>query len=168
MNITRRNLIRLAASAGVLSRGGRAAETKEGLIVNSTRPRDYEMTLAGFRDWITPDAHFFARSHHYTPDVKLSDWSLKVEGVVSNSQTWALADLKKLQHLTHVAVLECAGNGRSFYEPHIPGMQWKYGGVANARWTGVRLADVLKKAGVKDSAKEVLFDGEDVPVGKMP
>ena len=80
----------------------------------------------------------------------------------------SLDDLKKMPRVSHVAVLECAGNGRAFYEPRVPGMQWKYGGVANGKWTGVRLADVLKKAGMQSSATEILFDGEDVPIGKMP
>ena len=53
-------------------------------MVNSARPKDYEMALAGFHDWITPAEHFFVRCHHYTPEVKLADWSLKIEGVVNN------------------------------------------------------------------------------------
>ena len=32
----------------------------------------------------------------------------------------------------------------------------------------MRLADVLKRAGLKASAKEVLFNGADVPIGTMP
>ena len=48
-----------------------------------------------------------------------------------------------------VAVVECAGNGRGFYEPAVPGLQWTGGSVGNGRWRGVRLADVLKRAGIK-------------------
>ncbi len=136
--------------------------------MNSTRPKDYEMSLSGFNDWITPDQHFFIRSHHYTPDVQLSAWSLKIDGLVDNPQSLTLDDLRKLPRVSHVAVLECAGNGRSFYEPHVPGMQWKYGGVANGKWAGVKLADVLQQVRPKASATQILFDGEDVPIGKMP
>ena len=50
----------------------------------------------------------------------------------------------------------------------MPGLQWANGGVGNGRWRGVRLADVLKRAGVKDSAREILFNGADVPIGTMP
>jgi DMSO/TMAO reductase YedYZ molybdopterin-dependent catalytic subunit len=67
-----------------------------------------------------------------------------------------------------VGVLECAGNGRGLYEPSVIGLQWEYGAVGNGRWAGVRLADVLKRAGLKASGREVLFDGADVPVGTMP
>ena len=64
-------------------------------------------------------------------------------------------------------MVECAGNGRGFVEPPVPGLQWTNGSVGNGRWRGVRLADVLKRAGIKDSAKEILFDGADVPIGTM-
>ncbi len=168
MNITRRQLFSSAAAASFAARYASADEASSGLIINSAGPKDYEMTLAGFRDWITPEEHFFVRCHHYTPDVKLPEWSLKIDGVVDHALTLSLDDLKKLPRFSHVAVLECAGNGRSFYQPHLPGMQWKYGGVANGKWTGVRLGEVLKQAGLGGSASEILYDGEDVPIGKMP
>jgi hypothetical protein len=79
-----------------------------------------------------------------------------------------MEDLKKLPPVELVSVVECAGNGRGFYEPSVPGLQWANGSVGNARWRGVRLADVLKRAGVKESAREILFDGADVPLGTMP
>ena len=171
MNISRRKLFALTAGAGLYARRGFAvpADVKtQGLIINSARPQDYEMALSGFRDWITPLDRFFIRSHHYSPDVKLADWNLKIEGVVNNPLTLSMDDLKKLPRVTQVGVLECAGNGRAFYEPHLPGMQWRFGGVGNGKWTGVRLRDVLQRAGVKDTAKEILFDGADVPIGTMP
>ena len=77
-------------------------------------------------------------------------------------------DVRRLPAVELVSVLECAGNGRGFYEPSMPGLQWANGAVGNGRWRGVRLADVLKRAGVKESAKEILFNGADVPLGTMP
>ena len=50
----------------------------------------------------------------------------------------------------------------------MPGLQWANGAVGNGRWRGVRLADVLKRVGVKESAQEVLFNGAHVPPGTMP
>jgi DMSO/TMAO reductase YedYZ molybdopterin-dependent catalytic subunit len=76
-----------------------------------------------------------------------------------------MAELRKLPRVELVSVLESAGNGRSLYQPAVTGMQWRYGAVGNARWTGVRLADVLRKAGLRASAKEILFNGADVPWG---
>jgi sulfite oxidase len=67
-----------------------------------------------------------------------------------------------------VGVLECAGNGRAFYSPTVAGAQWRFGAVGNARWSGVRLRDVLQKAGLKPGASHLLMDGADVPLGKMP
>jgi DMSO/TMAO reductase YedYZ molybdopterin-dependent catalytic subunit len=67
-----------------------------------------------------------------------------------------------------ISVLECAGNGRVFFDPPVAGLQWTNGAVGNARWRGVRLAQVLQRAGVKAGAVEVLFDGADAPLGTMP
>jgi DMSO/TMAO reductase YedYZ molybdopterin-dependent catalytic subunit len=147
-------------------RGGETSAQK--LIVRSANPEDFEMPLAGFDTWLTPAENFFVRTHIYKPDVTLADWRLKVDGLVSRELTLDMGALKKLPRLELAAVLECAGNGRSFYEPGVPGMQWRYGAVGNARWTGVRLADLLKLAGVKPGAAHVLFNGADVPMGKVP
>ena len=66
------------------------------------------------------------------------------------------------------ATLECAGNGRSLYAPQVPGIQWEYGSVGNAKWAGIRLSDVLAKAGITDKPVETLFAGADRPPGTMP
>jgi len=160
----------MSAAAGVLPRVLRAADQADQsrMIVRSPRPEDLEMPLDGFTDWLTPIDRFFVRCHTYTPKVNLSEWSLKIDGVVEQPITLAMDDLKKFPRTELVGVLECAGNGRSFYRPRLPGAQWDFGSVGNARWTGVRLRDVLQKAGLKTSAKEILLDGADVPLGKMP
>ena len=51
--------------------------------------------------------------------------------------------------------LECAGNGRAFFDPAVAGIQWEKGAVGTARWTGVRLADMLKRAGMKSTGNNV-------------
>jgi DMSO/TMAO reductase YedYZ molybdopterin-dependent catalytic subunit len=76
--------------------------------------------------------------------------------------------VKGLPSVELMAVAECAGNGRRFYDPPVPGVQWGNGAVGNGRWRGVRLPDVLRKAGIKASAREVLLNGADVPIGTMP
>lgn len=151
----------LAALAAALAP---AADTpKRGGKVLSTRPQDYEMGLDGFLEYLTPIDRFYVRSHHYTPTLKAETYRLHL-----GSLTLTLDDLKKMPKVELVSVCECAGNGRSLYEPSIIGLQWEHGGVGNARWAGVRLADVLKRAGVPAGTKIVLFDGADVPVGTMP
>lgn len=145
-----------------------ALAEKRDMIVRSTRPTDLEMPLSAFRDWITPVEHFFVRSHHYTPKIDAAAWRLEVAGQVSQPLTLTLAELKQMPSVELVSVLECAGNGRGLYEPSMPGLQWEHGSVGNAKWRGVPLSALLKRAGVKAEAKHVLFDGADVPVGKQP
>lgn len=139
-----------------------------GMIIHSRKPEDCEMPLEGFLNAITPIDQFYVRSHHYTPQVDVEAHTLKVTGEVGTALTIAMRDLKKMPKVELVGVMECAGNGRAFYTPRMPGLQWTNGGVGNARWAGVRLADVLKKAGIKATAKHIVFDGADVPVGTMP
>jgi DMSO/TMAO reductase YedYZ molybdopterin-dependent catalytic subunit/mono/diheme cytochrome c family protein len=155
-----------ALAAGALMRA--ADPEKRDMIVRSTRPEDLEMPLAGFSDYLTPIEHFFVRTHVYVPEVDLAAWRLQVEGEVATPLNLTMDDLRKMPAVDLVAVTECAGNGRGFYNPTVPGIQWAVGSVGNGRWRGVRLADVLKRAGVKPSAKEILFNGADVPIGTMP
>lgn len=157
-----------AAAIWMNSRAGGADQPRGNLIIRSARPEDFEMPLEGFLTSITPNERFFVRTHVLTPKVNLAQWQLRVEGAVENAFSLTMDELKKLPRAELIAVLECAGNGRAFYRPTVPGLQWKYGGVGNARWTGVRLADVLKKSGMKSAAREVLFNGADVPIGTMP
>src|ERR1700687_1525387 len=111
MILNRRKLL-LAAAAGVFPRLNNAADLSK-MIVRSSRPEDLEMPLEGFKDWITPIDRFFVRCHTYTAKVNVSEWNLKVDGIVNNPITLTLDDLKKLPRVELVAVLECAGNGRS-------------------------------------------------------
>ncbi len=144
------------------------AAKKSGMIVRAARPEDLEMPLEFFDNYLTPAEHFFVRTHTYAPNVDAAEWRLSIGGLVNQPVTLSLADVKQLPRVDLVGVIECAGNGRGLYRPPVPGLQWKYGAVANAKWTGVRLADVLKKAGVKNQATDVAFDGADVPLGTMP
>jgi sulfite oxidase len=170
MKISRRHFFETMAAAGVASQAiSPGADTpKRDMIVRSARPQDLELPLSGFDQWITPTDRFFVRSHHYTPDVNLSDWHLSISGEVEHPVTLTMDEIKKLPRVEMVAVLECAGNGRALYEPPVPGAQWVYGGVSNGRWAGVRFADVLAKAGLKSGAQYILSDGADVAIGTMP
>jgi DMSO/TMAO reductase YedYZ molybdopterin-dependent catalytic subunit len=138
------------------------------MIVRSKHPEDLEMPISGFRDFITPVDHFFVRTHVTVPAVDVGSWRLEVDGNVSNPLSLTMNDLRSMPSFELVGVLECAGNGRSFYEPTMAGAQWKNGAVGNGRWRGVRLQELLKKAGLKPGSVEVLFDGEDLPLGTMP
>jgi DMSO/TMAO reductase YedYZ molybdopterin-dependent catalytic subunit len=65
-------------------------------------------------------------------------------------------------------VLECGGNGRAFFEPHVSGNQWTHGGVGCAAWTGIALADVLADAGLTDAAVYTAHYGADTPASGDP
>lgn len=167
MKLTRRGLF-LTGAAALLSGGNPAAGPSPNLITLSPSPKDLEMPIEDFIDEITPGEHFFVRCHTMIPQVKLPDWKLDFAGLVERPLSLTLADLKKLPSAELVSVLECAGNGRTFYRPAVAGAQWRFGSVGNARWTGVRLKDVLEKSGVKRTATQLLLDGADVPLVKMP
>ncbi|MGD0360946.1 MAG: molybdopterin-dependent oxidoreductase [Bryobacteraceae bacterium] len=167
MPLSRRRLLYLLSlTPGFVLRGDQ--QPGKGLLIRSANPEDFEMPLSGFDTWLTPADNFYVRTHIYKPIVELTDWRLRVDGLVERELTLDMTQIEKLPRVAQVAVLECAGNGRSFYEPGVTGMQWKYGAVGNARWTGVRLADVLKRAGMKPGVTQVLFNGADVPMGKVP
>ncbi len=166
MTSSRRRFLGVAAAA--LFAPAAVPQSKNGMLVRSARPEDLEMPLDGFDSWITPVERFFVRSHDYVPDVDAVSWRLRVEGEVASPLALSLEELRQFPRAEIVGVLECAGNGRGFQNPRVPGVQWEYGAVGNARWSGVRLADVLQKAGIKDTARELLFSGADAPPGSMP
>jgi DMSO/TMAO reductase YedYZ molybdopterin-dependent catalytic subunit len=167
MKLTRRGLF-FTGAATLLSRSNRAAGPSSGLITLSPSPKDLETPVEAFIDEITPVERFFVRCHTMIPQIKLPEWKLEITGLVDRPLTLTLTDLKKFPRVELVSVLECAGNGRSFYQPPVAGAQWRFGSVGNAVWTGVRLKDVLEKAGVKPAATQLLLDGADMPLGKMP
>src|SRR5215510_8922121 len=159
--LSRRKFLSMAAAA-LLS-----PQNPTEMIVRSARPEDLEMPPAGFNDIITPVERFFVRSHVTVPQVDIADWRLKIEGHVETPLTLTMDDLRNMPSYELIGVLECAGNGRVFYNPPVAGLQWTNGAVGNGRWRGVRLTDVLQRAGIKAGAVEVLFDGADVPLGTM-
>ena len=131
MTLSRRRLLYLLSlTPGLALRGDQPGQR---LMVRSANPEDFEMPLSGFDTWLTPAEDFFVRTHIYKPKVDLSDWRLRVDGLVERELTLDMAHIEKLPRVEQVAVLECAGNGRSFYEPGVTGMQWRYGAVGNAR-----------------------------------
>jgi sulfite oxidase len=142
---------------------------EEDMIVRSARFLDLEMPPEFLTSWITPVPHFFVRNHMHEPSTLDADsWRLTVSGEVEKPLTLSLADLAKLERHTVTNTLECAGNGRAFQEPHVPGIQWQKGAVGTARFSGPRLSGLLQRAGVKPTGKHVMFHGLDEVPGKVP
>ena len=160
-----------AAAATLLPSGGLSGQQalpKERLIARSTRPQDLETPASLLDSWITPNDLFYVRSHFYTPSIDETAWTLVIDGEVEKPQTLTLADVRRVPSATVVATLECAGNGRAFFDPPVAGVQWEKGAVGNARWTGVRLRDLLRSAGLKPAAQHLWLDGADTGVGRAP
>jgi DMSO/TMAO reductase YedYZ molybdopterin-dependent catalytic subunit len=141
-----------------------ALPSKKPLIKLSYRPPNYETPLEYFNQPLTPNDAFFVRYHlTVIPEVDVRAWKLLVGGDAAESRAeYTLDDLQKgFEQVELVAVNQCSGNCRGLSRPHVQGIQWGYGAMGNARWKGVRLKDVLDKAGVKKEALEVGFDGAD-------
>lgn len=141
---------------------------KRSLLVHNDFPEDLETPVEAFDSWITPNDTFFVRQHLPRPKVDAASYRLKVSGMVSTPLELSLDDLKKMPQVKVPATLECAGNGRSYFRPKMPGLQWTKGAIGNAEWRGVRVADILKKAGAGAAAKYGNFNGADVGAGKTP
>ncbi len=148
--------------------GGVMAPKHPELIVRSPNPLDLETPVHLLDSWVTPIDRFYVRGHLYMPEIDMKGWRLRVGGQVEKALELSLDDLKKLERATEVVTMECAGSGRAFYQPRVAGVQWGNGAVGTARWTGARLADVLKKAGLKSTGRHVAADGADMPMGKVP
>ena len=91
-------------------------------------------------------------------------YRLTLRGHVNQTLSLSLPELLTMPHVDVVAVNQCSGNSRGYFQPRMPGGEWGNGAMGNARWTGVRLKDLLDRAGVKAGAVQVRFDGLDEPV----
>src|SRR5262245_1431959 len=163
MTPTRRQFVRTALAAPFFAAGLRADEPPAypGLVVRAHEPRNLEFPISELKDPIVPNDQFFVRSHFAVPQVDVKAWRLKVEGAVEKPFELSYEEVTKLPSRTLIATLECAGNGRVHLAPPVPGLQWGQGAVGNADWAGVPLAAILDKAGLKNSAVEVILEGAD-------
>ena len=178
---TRRELL-LAATGGWLMGRVRASDGagtvaqvealaalpgKKPLIRRSFRPPNFETPLADLAAPLTDNGAFFVRYHlTVIPRIDPDSWRLQVSGASARrALTLSLAELRSgFEQVEVVAVNQCAGNRRGLFTPRVPGVQWGGGAMGNARWRGVRLREVLQRAGVAADALEVVFGGADAPV----
>jgi sulfite oxidase len=134
--------------------------------VIADRPADLETPLAALALPFTPNHLFFVRSHH-GPAPEGRPYKLAIDGLARSPLTLTLDDLRSFPKVSLPAVLQCSGNGRAFFDPKVPGAQWRRGAAGQARWGGARLVDVLSRAGVDPSAKFVRLEGEDRPANPL-
>jgi DMSO/TMAO reductase YedYZ molybdopterin-dependent catalytic subunit len=138
------------------------------MILQRTRPPLLETPFEFFDKGVfTPNDQFYVRWHWAVipTDIDIGKFSLAVHGHVNQTLSLSLNDiLHGLPSVQLAAVNQCSGNSRGFFQPRVPGGEWANGAMGNALWTGVRLKDVLDKAGVKPGAVQVRFKGLDEPV----
>ncbi|GIM95000.1 sulfite oxidase [Paractinoplanes toevensis] len=128
-----------------------------------------EMRWSAMRDqgFHVPIDRFFVRNHTSTPVIDAAAWRLEIfgAGLRGGPVTLSLADLKRFPAETHSVAVECAGNGRSYYTKQqgqtVSGTAWGLGAVGVARWRGVRLGHVLRRAGLSRHAVDVQPEGLD-------
>src|SRR3982075_223883 len=140
---------------------------KRPMIGQTSRPPQLETPFSIFNDGaITPNNAFYVRYH--LADVPLNidpdKFTLEIKGKVDHPLKLSLKDIKKLPAVELVAVNQCSGNSRGFFNPRVAGGQLGNGAMGNARWRGVPLKTVLEKAGVQQGAKQVTFNGMDGPI----
>jgi DMSO/TMAO reductase YedYZ molybdopterin-dependent catalytic subunit len=141
---------------------GLSAREAAGLIVRNEDPLNCETRISALMGHaVTPNEHFYIRSHFAAPKIEGSSWRLDVGGLVERPFRLSLEELERLPAQVETVTLECAGNGRAFLEPNVAGEQWAMGAVSTAEWTGVRLAEILDRAGVQSEARGLVFKGGD-------
>ena len=136
-----------------------------GLLVLNDRPINAETPAHLLDDEVTPAARLFVRNNGIPPArIEPDTWTLTVDGEAARqAKTFSLAELQRqFKHHTLQLVLECGGNGRSEFYPPAGGNQWTTGAVGCPKWTGVRLADVLRAVGIRDNAVYVGYHGADL------
>jgi DMSO/TMAO reductase YedYZ molybdopterin-dependent catalytic subunit len=139
---------------------------KRALLVLTPRPPQLETPFAVFDQGIyTPNDAFFVRWHlsNIPQQVDATAHRIAVTGEVNRPLSVSLSDLAALPQHEFAAVNQCSGNGRGLSSPRVAGGQWDNGAMGNAIWTGVRLRDVLDRAGLKSTAKQIQFDGLEGP-----
>ena len=146
------------------------SKNKEMVVLNN-KPWNIEAQAHLLDDKITPNSAMFIRNNGLIPqEIDAKTWTLTIDGeAVKQSKSYTLDELKtKFSQHTYQLTLECGGNGRSEFNPPAKGNQWTIGAVSCANWTGVRLRDVLKDAGIKEDAVYIGYHAADVHLSRDP
>lgn len=137
------------------------------MIVQRIRPPLLEAPMTVFREGIiTPNERMFVRWNWDMPtSITAADHRVAIGGAVTKAVSLTLDEVAAAgEPVDVIAINQCAGNGRGLSEPRVTGTQWGNGAMGCAKWTGVRLKDVLAKAGLAAGAARVRFAGLDVPL----
>jgi DMSO/TMAO reductase YedYZ molybdopterin-dependent catalytic subunit len=135
-----------------------------GLTILNNRPWNVEAPAHLLNDEVTPADKFFVRNNGTPPKtIDVNSWTLEISGESAKQiKSFTIAELKnKFKTYSYQLTLECGGNGRAGFYPSASGNQWTEGAVACAKWTGVRLKDILEDVGVKEDAVYIGYYGKD-------
>jgi DMSO/TMAO reductase YedYZ molybdopterin-dependent catalytic subunit len=147
-------------------------EGKPGMIVHNHRPVNGEFPPHLLNDHVTPTERHFVRNNGLVPERARNQdpqgWTLTIDGEVHKPLKLTIDELMQMPSVTHQALIECGGNGRANFEPPVRGNPWDRGAIACSEWTGVRLRDLLDRAGLKESAVYTAHYGADPPLGSAP
>ena len=141
------------------------------MILLNDKPYNMEALAHQLDDDITPNEYIFVRNNGLIPrEIDTESWTLTIDGEsVSEPKTYTLAELKsKFPTHSYQLTLECGGNGRAEFDPPPKGNQWSLGAVYCAKWTGVRLKDVLEDVGINSDAVYIGYYAADEHLTRDP
>ncbi len=126
-----------------------AFKAAEAMIVHSAETIEMKRGFGGM-SVVTPSSMVYVRNNVPPPDAAIladrNAWSVSIAGVAKPVQL-SVGDLKSLGVETVASVLQCSGNGRSFFENKPSGTKWTVGAAACIVWSGVPVRDVVAACG---------------------
>jgi sulfite dehydrogenase len=142
---------------------GRLADTGEGITGDELQlaARNHGMPLEALRYDLTPAGLHYVLVHYDIPAASAANWRLTVDGCVEQPLSFGMTELRAMGRQTVRVTLECAGNGRAGLQPRPISQPWLVEAVGTAEWTGVPLADLIRAAGIRKDAIDVVFTGAD-------
>jgi len=146
-----------------VSTPARVAEPGEAISYEELQlaARNHGMPLEALAYDLTPTGLHYLLTHYDMPVLDPDTWRLQVDGLVQTPYAVGLDELRSMEAVTVTVTFECAGNGRARHEPRAQSQPWLVEAVGTAAWTGVPLARLLERAGVRDGAVDVVFTGAD-------
>ena len=139
---------------------------KSQLLVHQEQPLNAEPPGDLLRQsFLTPQRHFFIRTHGSIPVVDPTSYRLLITGLVQRKRELSLDELRSMSPArTVTATLECAGNRRDelmAVKPIRGEVPWRADVIGTAKWRGVPLREVLQAVGVEADARYVAFTSLD-------
>jgi DMSO/TMAO reductase YedYZ molybdopterin-dependent catalytic subunit len=152
-----------AAPAGTIPNEAVKKEKSGAMQYHSERPLTGSVPAHEHDYDVTPSDRMFIRNNLLTPDIDAAQHRLTIKGLVEKELAFSMEQLRSaFPAVTLQGMLECAGSGRTSFNPRPSGTAWSpTGGMGCPKWTGVRLAEVLRSAGLKAGAAHVAGQGGD-------